>query len=317
MLISIVICTYNRCESLKDTLESLTNQNNDKSFDYEIIVVDNNSKDNTKYVVERFRYFLNSKLKYIFEARQGKSYALNSGLNEANGEIIVFTDDDVIASPSWLKNINTAFINNNCIGMGGKVIPRWPLKAPSWFEWRGKYSISGPVAVHDYGDEPLVYVADMCVPIGANMAYRKSAFERFGYFNISIGRKGNCLGGSEDVEFGKRLLSANEKIVYYPDALVSHIIIPERTNKKYFRKWYFEQGRINFHRYIGKDNPVMILGIPRYLFRQLASYINSFLFNLFTFRLKARFYYELKYLLILGQITGWIIFNRDSHDYRN
>ena len=105
MLISIIIATYNRRSHLILTLESLLKQQTDASFEYEVIVVDNNSNDATKTAVESEFSKWNGRLKYFLEPNKGKSYAMNKGINESKGQIIAFTDDDVIVDPRWLLNI--------------------------------------------------------------------------------------------------------------------------------------------------------------------------------------------------------------------
>src|SRR3990167_2999593 len=94
MYLSVIIATYNRCENLKEALRTLYQQENDGTFDYEIIVIDNNSKDQTREVVESFIAKEGLKVRYIFEPIQGKVYALNTGITHAKGEIVAFTDDD-------------------------------------------------------------------------------------------------------------------------------------------------------------------------------------------------------------------------------
>src|SRR5437763_1555056 len=104
-MLTITICTYNRAHFLKDTLESLLLQQINVTFTYEVIVVDNNSVDNTKSVVESFFPKFNAsspRLKYFFESTQGKSNAINKAVKAAKGDIIVFTDDDVTFDPQWL-----------------------------------------------------------------------------------------------------------------------------------------------------------------------------------------------------------------------
>lgn len=117
-LISVIICTYNRHESLKDTLNSLITQERDGSFDYEVIVVDNNSNDETKRIVNAYELQANDKLKYLFEPKQGKSYALNRGILESRGEAIAFTDDDAVADRNWVREIWLTFKMFNCDGVG-------------------------------------------------------------------------------------------------------------------------------------------------------------------------------------------------------
>src|SRR5208283_599657 len=108
MKASVIICTYNRSGLLKDSVLSVQNQDF-LPYQYEIIVVDNNSIDDTKSVVTELSTDSPVKVKYVFEGRQGLSFARNTGIANAEGEIIAFTDDDIDADKSWLKEIVHAF----------------------------------------------------------------------------------------------------------------------------------------------------------------------------------------------------------------
>lgn len=105
-LISVIIPTYNRCDLLKATLTSLLDQYLDPGFVYEVLVIDNNSTDRTKDAVENLLGSFQGRLRYFFEKQQGKSFALNRGLNEARGEILAMTDDDCRLDKNWLVSIN-------------------------------------------------------------------------------------------------------------------------------------------------------------------------------------------------------------------
>ena len=105
MDITVVLCTYNRCDSLANALQSLAAQTFATPVDWEILIVDNNSTDGTREIVERFCRVYPNHFRYIFEPRPGKSYALNTGLQHCDGEILAFTDDDIMAEPTWLENL--------------------------------------------------------------------------------------------------------------------------------------------------------------------------------------------------------------------
>src|SRR3989338_3802286 len=149
MLISVVICTYNRCGSLKVTLDSILNQDINTDFDYEVIVVNNNSKDKTKEVIESYMSKFGNKLKNCFEVNQGRSFAQNRGIAESGGEIIAFTDDDVIVDRNWICTIANIFKNNRTVEcVTGKVLPIWKSEKPKWYSDKIK-----SVIVHvDHGE---------------------------------------------------------------------------------------------------------------------------------------------------------------------
>src|SRR3989338_10501728 len=130
--ISIIICTYNRCETLKSVLESIDSLNGNGSFGYEFIIVDNNSTDKTREIVEKFRDQRKSNIKYIFEPQQGIGHARNRGIREAGGNFLVFTDDGCLPEPAWLTEILKCFKMTGFGAMGGRILPRFPADTPKW-----------------------------------------------------------------------------------------------------------------------------------------------------------------------------------------
>src|SRR6266852_954616 len=106
MKVTVILCTYNSCRSLATAPESVAASQMPDSVDWEVLVVDNNSSDRTRAVVEEFCRQHYSRFRYLFEQRQGTSYALNTGIREARGEILAFMDDDVIVEPTWLRNLS-------------------------------------------------------------------------------------------------------------------------------------------------------------------------------------------------------------------
>ena len=108
MKISVILCTYNRCQSLTRALESVAASQMPNSLDWEILVVDNNSKDRTREVMSEFCLRHPGRVRYLFEAQQGLSNARNAGIREAHGEIIAFTDDDITVEPTWLQNLTAS-----------------------------------------------------------------------------------------------------------------------------------------------------------------------------------------------------------------
>ena len=130
--ISVIICTYNRAEMLRETLESWLPVQN-VGPDVELIIVDNNSTDHTQQVVESFRPACPSQLRYVCETNVGLSYARNRGIKEASANIVVFVDDDVYFDKDWLNALLKAFNDNPEIScVGGKSIPKFEVDKPDW-----------------------------------------------------------------------------------------------------------------------------------------------------------------------------------------
>src|ERR1700756_1020921 len=122
MKITVILCTYNRCQSLARALGSVAASVLPDSVEWEVLVVDNNSPDQTREVIEDFCLRYPGRFRYLFEPKQGKSNALNSGIRNARGNILAFMDDDVIVAPTWLQNLTAALDSGEWLGVGGRIL---------------------------------------------------------------------------------------------------------------------------------------------------------------------------------------------------
>jgi glycosyltransferase involved in cell wall biosynthesis len=259
MNISLIICTYNRGDSLLKTLESVVASEMPTSIEWELVVVDNNSRDQTRAAVQEFSTRHPGRIRYVFEPNQGLSNARNAGIQAARGEVIVFTDDDVIVDGSWLLKLSRSLCDRSCVGAGGRVLPPQGVVLPNWLSLTGPYDLGGRVAaLFDQGDERKELSEP---PYGANMAFRREMFQKYGYFRTDLGRRPGSLIGGEETEFGMRLIAAGERLGYEPSAIVYHPVPEERLNKKYLLAWSFDFGRAIT---LQKGRRAAVLGIPRH-----------------------------------------------------
>src|SRR5438445_13640762 len=120
MDLSVILCTWNRAGNLAEALASIDACVVDPEIQWEVLVVDNNSTDETRAISESFIQKNPRRFRYLFERRQGKSFALNSGIEKAEGKIIAFTDDDLTVDANWITEIIELFRTQNCAGIGGK-----------------------------------------------------------------------------------------------------------------------------------------------------------------------------------------------------
>ena len=274
---SIVIATYHRAADLRETLRSLAGLQPDGPW--EVIVVDNNSPDDTRAVVLEATASFPVPLRYFFEREQGRSPALNCGIRAAAGAIIATTDDDVRVPPDWLNRAAEGLQRSGCDYVGGRVLPIWGGARPAWLPDHGgkQWAV---IALLDYGPDPIEFGTR--VPLGVNMAFKRSAFERAGLFDPHTGRRAGTLLGQEVREWCIRARKAGLRGAYIPELSLRHIIPADRLNKRYFRRWFYWRGisRARLYERSGLDMEAPeqttldfttvphIFGVPRYLYRK-------------------------------------------------
>lgn len=216
-MISIIVCTYNRASLIHYCLESLTKQTLQQSL-YEVIVVNNNSTDNTQKVADEFaQQYPNFRV--ICESAISLSNARNRGWKEAQGEYVAYIDDDAQAVPDWCEKILKAFYNVKPapVGVGGKILPWYESSPPIWF--------SDELETRTWGDEAGFLKPPGCAYgfSGSNMAFPRRILDRFGGFSTGFGMVGDKLRMGEDTEFFFRLYKNGKgKFWYDPKIQVKH-----------------------------------------------------------------------------------------------
>jgi glucosyl-dolichyl phosphate glucuronosyltransferase len=237
---TVLICTYNRADRLREMLMSLRDTRSIRSWD--VVVVDNNSSDHTREVVESLATAYPVPLFYVFEARQGKSHALNTGVDHSCGEVLVFTDDDVLVGPEWVDaSCDILDADDGMDYSGGPVRPIWGATPPAWLD-QSRGDLWGTLAILDYGIEGFVFEERKRVPLGANMAVRRRLIERIGGFHPELGRRGRSLLGQEQAEFFARARNSGARGGYVPKMEVRHHVPEARLTKQYFRRWWYWKG---------------------------------------------------------------------------
>ena len=300
--ISVVICTYNRAHSLLRTLNSFDGLIIPDGLQWELLLVDNNSTDHTEAVVRKFIEGVQYPMRYLFEEKQGLSNARNRGIRDAEGEIIVFTDDDATVHKEWLANIDHAFKKHDPVCVGGKIKAEWEGDPPSWL----KGNLLNILAITDLGNSEMVL--DVPRIWGANLSIRADMFEKYGWFDTNLGNKGKKLYGGEETEMIEKMIKNGEKVVYSPDAIVHHHIPSSRMKKSYFRKWMFDKGELKAY-YDGKYIQRNIFGIPLYIFRSIVEkFVRS---TLKSFRDPQSYFKDhLSMIYDIGYAAGRIKFRR-------
>jgi len=267
MRITVLICTYNRAESLRRTLETLARLEVPAGDEWELLLVDNDSSDGTAEVCREFTGKL--PVRYLVEKKHGKGWALNLGVRSSRGELLLFTDDDVDVDALWLKSYAEAAKRlPEALFFAGRVVALLEGRPPKWFAENARTILSSVAVNYDLGEsEHAVDVA-----IGANMAIRAAAFEGGILFRPDLGPDGTETVRSEEVQFLRDLAEATGKRtagIYLPEALVHHRTNANRMTERNVRRWYYGDGIARVRRNQVEDGPALF-GVPRYLWRQLA-----------------------------------------------
>jgi len=257
---TVILCTYNRCQSLAKALESVAASELPSTIEWEVLVVDNNSNDQTRDVAQSFCQRYPGRFRYLFEAKQGKSNALNSGIQQAHGDILAFMDDDVLVKSTWLQNLTAPLIQGEWTGAGGRILSQELISPPRWLALDGPYSLGGMLALFDLGENGRELD---CPPFGTNMAFFKSVFERHGDFRTDLGPSPGSEIRNEDTEFGRRVMAAGEHLWYEPSAVVYHAVPENRLTKRYLLRFWFDHGRASIREAARRPD---VWKIPRWCF---------------------------------------------------
>lgn len=264
--VSVVVSTFNRAELLPAAIDRLVSQRT--RIPYEVILVDNNSTDGTRAIIEEAARTHAHLVRAAFEPLQGVSNGRNKGIELSRAPVVAFTDDDVLVTPDWVEGIACAMREHpQAACVGGRVLPIWKTPPPPWLT-RDHWS---PLALLDYGDEPFYVHRErrLCL-LTANVAYRRSVLDAVGWFSPDFPR---C----QDHELLLRLWRARLQGLYLPSLLVTCEVPAERLAWGYHRQWHTTRGRLVAlmrdhdleHPNDGERPGLMLFGSPATLYRQL------------------------------------------------
>jgi glycosyltransferase involved in cell wall biosynthesis len=271
--ISVVICTYNRATYIQDAMDSLYHQTIAKNL-YEIIIVNNNSSDNTIDVCNDW-ISAHPDAHYAFynEAKQGASYARNTGAALANGNLLCFMDDDAIAESDYLERIIYFFEEHpNAGGLGGRIIPKYIPEEPKWMS----YYVSSMVGNFDYSSTVAIFSANK-YPLESNMIIRKTDFEAVHGFNVDLpGVVGTLRIGGEGKDFFFKLKALGRVIYYDPAIRVQHVVETAKLTKEYMYRVASGMGRGEKVRTLKISNRAYLKKIVEYFIKLGAAVVLGF-----------------------------------------
>lgn len=234
MFVTVNICTYNRAALLRQTLEQFVTLEIPAGVSWELLVVNNCCTDETDRVLAEFSHRL--PLVVLHEKRAGKCYALNTAVASARGELILFTDDDVLVEPQWLSNyVRAASQWPDAAIFGGEITPWFERTPPAWVK-RNLASLHGPFVINipRNEDAPLMPGAS---PFGANMAARTSIMRQF-RFDPRLGPKGRGMRKGDDTEMVRAILEAGHTGRWVHGATLKHFVVAERMRTRYLYDFY-------------------------------------------------------------------------------
>lgn len=239
--ITVAVCTFNRADSLRKTLESMVALDPPLPWSWELLLIDNNSTDHTREVAEQFSDPL--PLRYVFEAEQGLSAARNRAMRECRTNALVFTDDDVVLDHQWLSHYVTAFRQwPDADYFGGKIKPLWHNNRPTWLRDESMALLSGFLGNYDLGTENRPYTEQDLTPFGANFALRRRLFDNLTPFRTELGVKGSIPGRGEEADYLARARAAGFTGVYVGSALCLHTIDTQRFTLSYLYRYGIQKG---------------------------------------------------------------------------
>jgi glycosyltransferase involved in cell wall biosynthesis len=268
--ISVVICTYNRAVYVRDAMDSLYEQSLPRS-QYEVIVVNNNSSDNTQHVCEDFiRSHYDARFHYFNEAEQGSSFARNTGARHASSPLLCFMDDDAVADKDYLERIVNFFEEHpDAGGLGGRIIPKYIPEEPRWMS----HYVSSLVGQFHYSDAVSVFSVNR-YPLESNMIIRKEDFDAIKGFNTALpGVKGTLRIGGEGKDFFFRLKALGRNIYYDPAIRVQHVVETAKLTNQYLYRVASGMGRGERVRMKEKGGLALSKKIAEYIFKFGASLV--------------------------------------------
>lgn len=232
-MLSVIICTYNRDKYIYNVLKSVAD-NDFPREQYEIVLINNNSTDNTEAECQRFQLdYPDVTFHYLVEKQQGLSYARNCGIVNSRGELLVYVDDDALVNPEYLQTYADFFAHNaHAVAAGGPILPEYETQEPSWMSHYTRQLVTGKLYL---GDKEREFPRGS-YPGGGNSCYRKSVFDKIGLFNVELGRKGNSLIGAEEKDLYDKMTTLGMKFYYLPTSILYHIIPEKKLTSDYFNR---------------------------------------------------------------------------------
>jgi glycosyltransferase involved in cell wall biosynthesis len=296
---TVALCTHNHLDRLRRTLADLAAITSPRA-PWELLIVDNGCTDGTtEYLVNRQWLQPAAAVRVVREDRLGLSHARNRAIAEAEGDYIVFIDDDETPDADWLCAYERCIEREHPDAMGGAIDVLFvDGERPHWLQ----DELLGFIGKLSHGEDAHL-LTDPSTPIfGGNFGFRKAVFERIGLFDSELGRRGTANIGGEDTEIYRRLLATGCKVFWIPDSVIYHRIESVKLRRRYFLDLHFHQGRMEGARKRGTLSRLP----PKYLWPQVARAYGRALSQRLRMGSDHSLRLEMNAAYFTGYILGWV-----------
>lgn len=302
---TVALCTHNHADRLVRTLGDVARLLAPQA-PFEFLVIDNGCRDGTSQLLSAHAWPQGWRVRVVREDKLGLSNARNRAIAEAQGEYVIFMDDDETPDPDWLCAFERLIRQEHPDAFGGRIRVLFEDDRPPWLH-----------------DELLGFLGELhrspkACPLtdphasfyGGNFGFRKAVCERVGLFDAMLGRKGSDNTGGEEVDFYRRLLAAGLSVWWTPDAVIHHRIQTAKLDRRYFLDLHYRMGRMEAIRTRGQGSRVP----PRYLFGQLVRAVQAVWRQRRQSGRDATVRREMNVAYFVGQIGGWAFGPRPGSD---
>ena len=302
---TVVLCTHNHLDRLRRTLSDLAALKPPQS-PWEFLVIDNGCRDGTTDFLAQYAWPSSWEVRIVREEKLGLSNARNRAIAEADGDYVIFMDDDETADVDWLCAFERLIQAKDPDAFGGRIRVLFEGTRPRWL----RDELLGFLGELNRAEGIAPLTDPQTSFYGGNFGIRKSVCDHVGRFNAMLGRKGTDNTGGEEVDFYRRLLDAGFTVWWTPEAVIHHRIQTGKLQRSYFLDLHYRMGRMEAIRRRGTDSRVP----PLYLFGQLLRAVSAVWGVWRRSGRGASVRTEMNAAYFLGQIHGWTFGPRPEND---
>ena len=310
--VEVLICTHNRVELLEQALHHLNQAERPENSTICLFVAANACSDSTHQFLSAYQERASGEnmlpLRWIIEARPGKSNALNSAIPLLQGAAIAMVDDDHRVDKQFLLQIVNALSDYPQADFYcGKIIPDWTGLEKDWVRDTGKYKIYPlPIPRFELGESPLHVTKDIAHPGGGNLVIKRDLFERVGPFSTKLGPVGHNLEGAEDMQWVKCAYQINAYLQYIPALVQYHYVDQDRLQFRYILKKAYARSCSMVRT---RDDKTCYLLFPKFLLRKSLNYLAL---SILKPSWAAKRFYLVRLSSTFGEMKGYIVSSRED-----